>query len=80
LIATTANDTDLWFAVALSRADAVETRVESLWASCEVAAHRLWRPEHNILGCAVKDIFAFRGHFDRYRHSHDMRNLLFCIE
>jgi hypothetical protein len=44
LIATTANDTDLWLTVVLSRAKAVETRVETLWATCAPAAYRLWAP------------------------------------
>src|SRR5580658_8914500 len=58
-IATTANDTDLWLAAVLSRAGPVETGVESLWATCVAAAYRLWAAWHNILGCAVNDIFGF---------------------
>jgi hypothetical protein len=59
LIATTANDTDLWLVVALSRAKAVESRVETLWATCAGAAYTLWVPWHNILGCAVNDFSRF---------------------
>jgi hypothetical protein len=79
MIATTANDTDLWLAVALSRAKAVETRVETLWATCAAAAYRLWAPRHNILGCAIEEFFAPFNRFDPKQHGGDVRKLLFLM-
>jgi hypothetical protein len=32
--------------------------VETLWATCAAAARSLWAASHNILGCAVNEIFA----------------------
>jgi hypothetical protein len=79
MIATTANDTDLWLAVALSRAKAVETHVETLWATCAAAAYSLWAPRHNILGCAMEEFFALWYHLDPRQRRGDGCKLLFLI-
>jgi hypothetical protein len=75
LIATTANDTDLWLAQRLSRAKAVESAVESLWATCAAAAYRLCVPRHKILGCAVNEIFRI---WPDIHHNVTGENLVTC--
>jgi hypothetical protein len=77
LIATTANDTDLWLAVALSRAEPVESRVETLWTTCATAAQSLWSVAAQHLGLRREQNIRDFGPSDRYRRSHDICNPLF---